>query len=292
MRILLLGADGFLGRHVATALRALPAAELVTGGRRDSHDLRVDLTTAQLPELADALAALAPDVVVNCAGAVAGSALHQSEVNARGPALLCEALQLAVPSAKLVHLGSAGEYGLCEQGVPLSESSDTRPVGIYGATKLAGSLAVAASKLDAVVLRVFNPVGPGAPAASLAGELVKALGGEEDITVGDLSAYRDFVDVRDVARAVALTVTADGPLPRILNIATGRAQQVRAIADGLVAASGFTGRIHENGAGSERSAAVSWHQADISAAGRALGWQPVIPLADTLNDLWLAANAR
>ncbi|MFE7595132.1 NAD-dependent epimerase/dehydratase family protein, partial [Kitasatospora sp. NPDC057512] len=102
-----------------------------------------------------------------------------------------------------------------------------------------------------------------------------------------LSAYRDFVDARDVAKAVGLAVTADRPLPRVLNLASGHARQVRAIADGLVAAAGFTGRIDESGAGSERSAAVSWQQADVSAAARELGWRPETDLADTLRDLWL-----
>lgn len=296
MRILLLGGDGFLGRHIADVLRALPEAELATGGRRDTHDLRVDLTTARPADLAADLAALAPDAVVNCAGAVAGSALHQAEVNARGPALLCEALQLAAPAARLVHLGSAGEYGACEPDSSLSESSDPRPLGVYGATKLAGSLAVVESALDAVVLRVFNPVGPGSSVASLPGrlaqELAKAKADGGDITVGDLSAYRDFVDPRDVARAVGLALTTAGRLPRILNIASGRAQPVRAIAEGLVAASGFTGTINESGAGSQRSAAVSWSQADISAAEKALGWQPAITLADTLRDLWLATSTE
>ncbi|MFI9269736.1 NAD-dependent epimerase/dehydratase family protein [Kitasatospora sp. NPDC052896] len=290
MRFLLLGADGFLGRHVATALRALPNGELVTGGRRTGHSLRLDLATAQVPQVATALAALAPDVLVNCAGAVSGSALHQAEVNARGPAVLVEALQLACPKARFVHLGSAGEYGAVEPGVALGEDAVPRPVGIYGATKLAGSLAVAGGELDAVVLRVFNPVGPGSPAASLPGRLATELAARPGgvVTVGDLSAYRDFVDARDVARAVALAATALGELPRILNIASGQAQPVRAIAEGLVAAAGFTGRIEESGSGSERSAAVSWQQADITAAGKALGWQPEIPLDRTLRDLWQA----
>ncbi|KJS52261.1 NarL family transcriptional regulator, partial [Streptomyces rubellomurinus subsp. indigoferus] len=237
---------------------------------------------------------LAPDAVVNFAGAVAGSAVKLAEVNARGPAVLCEALQLGAPKSRLVHIGSAGEYGVCAEGASLSEDADARPVGVYGATKLAGSLAVAGSPLDAVVLRVFNPVGPGAPAGSLPGRLAAELrrvapeGPEGVVTVGDLSAYRDFVDARDVAQAVGLAVAAEGPLPRVLNLASGRAQQVRALADGLVDAAGFTGRIDESGAGSERSAAVSWQQADVSAAARALGWRPTTELAATLRDLWLS----
>ncbi|MFE0458159.1 NAD-dependent epimerase/dehydratase family protein [Kitasatospora sp. NPDC058965] len=290
MRILLLGGDGFLGRHVAAALRALPAAELRTAGRRPDHDLPLDLTSCQVEPLAAGLAALAPDVVVNCAGAVSGSALYQTEVNARGPAVLAEALQLARPAARLVHLGSAGEYGPTEHGSSLTEQSQPRPLGIYGVSKLAGTLAVAESALDAVVLRVFNPLGPGSPTASLPGRLAAELaaGTGEVITLGDLSAYRDFVDARDVATAVTAAVTAPGPLPRILNVAGGRAQPVRAVAEGLVAAAGFTGELAETGAGSARSAAVSWQQADISAAREALGWQPAHQLADSLRDLWQA----
>ncbi|MGW2374346.1 MULTISPECIES: NAD-dependent epimerase/dehydratase family protein [Kitasatospora] len=293
MRILLLGGDGFLGRHASAVLRSLPGATVLTAGRRPAHDLRLDLGTAQAGPLGEELAALAPDVVVNFAGAVAGSAVKLAEVNARGPAVLCEALSLGAPKARLVHIGSAGEYGVCAEGESLTEQADARPVGVYGATKLAGSLAVAGSALDAVVLRVFNPVGPGAPAGSLPGRLAAELrrvapeGADGVVTVGDLSAYRDFVDARDVARAVGLAVAADGPLPRVLNLASGRARPVRAIADGLVAASGFTGRIDESGAGSERSAGVSWQQADVSAAARELGWHPETDLADTLRDLWL-----
>ncbi|PYC80511.1 NarL family transcriptional regulator [Streptomyces tateyamensis] len=292
MRILLLGGDGFLGRHVAVALRALPAVQLRTAGRRPDHHLRLDLATCQVKELAVDLAAQAPDVVVNCAGAVSGSALHQTEVNARGPAVLAEALQLARPGARLVHLGSAGEYGPAEPGSSLTERSQPSPLGIYGVTKLAGTLAVAESALDAVSLRVFNPLGPGSPAASLPGRLAAELaaGPTGVITLGDLSAHRDFVDARDVAAAVAAAVTATGPLPRILNIAGGLARPVRAVAEGLIAAAGWTGELAETGAGSERSAAVSWQQADISAARATLGWQPTFQLADSLRDLWQAAG--
>jgi nucleoside-diphosphate-sugar epimerase len=295
VRILLLGADGFLGRHAATALREVPGATVLTGGRRPAHDLAVDLATADPGTLAGQLRELAVDAVVNFAGAVAGSAVTLAEVNARGPAVLCEALREGAPQARLVHIGSAGEYGVCDEGDSLAESAQARPVGVYGATKLAGSLAVAGSALDAVVLRVFNPVGPGSPAGSLPGRLAAELhraGPQGVVKVGDLSAYRDFVDARDIARAVVLTVAADGPLPRLVNLGSGQARPVRAIADGLVRAAAFDGRIDESGAGSERSAAVSWQQADVSLAARELGWKPEIPLADTLRDLWLSTRPQ
>ncbi|MBK3576906.1 NAD(P)-dependent oxidoreductase [Streptomyces sp. MBT65] len=288
MRILVLGSTGFLGRHITEHLRALSGVQVLRAGRSPGADLRVDLTTATVPALAADLHTLAPDAVVNCAGAVGGGPLLLAETNARGPAVLCEALTAAGLPVRLVHLGSAGEYGT-NAGQPLGEGSATSPQGTYGATKLAGSLTVAEAALDAVVLRVFNPLGPGSPGTSLPGRLADELlraGPDGTVRVGDLSAYRDFVDARDVAHAAALATTAHGPLPRILNIAGGSATRVREVAEGLVRISGFHGRIDENGTGSARSSAISWQQADITAAGTALGWRPGRTLATSLADLW------
>ena len=86
--------------------------------------------------------------------------------------------------------------------------------------------------------------------------------------------------------AVVLAAMAPGPLPRLLNVAGGGATPVRAIADGLIVASGFQGRLEESGPGSHRSASVSWQRADVSAAVAALGWRPRLTLAQSLADLW------
>jgi nucleoside-diphosphate-sugar epimerase len=296
MRIIVLGGTGFLGGHIAEQLRSLGGVRLFVGGRTAAADLRVDLATADAGRLADALADFAPDAIVNCAGAVAGDAVTLAEVNARGPAALCAALRKAAPAARLVHLGSAAEYGATEHGVRVDEDAPTRPVGAYGATKLAGTITVAQSGLDAVVLRVGNPVGPGAAPSSLPGGTALRLhragtGPDAAVRFGDLSPYRDFVDVRDLARAVVLAATADGPLPRVLNIGGGRALPIRDLVQALAEVAGFRGRIDEAGDGSERSTGVSWQCSDITAAREALGWEPRFSLVDSLTALW-AARAR
>lgn len=291
MRILVLGSTGYLGSHVTEQLRAVEGSRLLLGGRSPGTDLVVDFATARTGPLTEALAALAPDVVVNCAGAVGGDPVTLAEVNARGPAVLCAALRDAVPGARLVHLGSAAEYGPGRPGEPVTEEAPTRPVAPYGATKLAGTVAVTSSGLDAVVLRVGNPVGPGAPAAGLPGGLARRLAGagggaEEVLRLGDLSAYRDFVDVRDVARAVVLAVTRRGAVPAVLNVGGGRAVRVRDLVHALARTAGFTGRVEEAGGGSARSAAVAWQCSDVSAAREALGWAPRFGLADSVTALW------
>jgi nucleoside-diphosphate-sugar epimerase len=190
-----------------------------------------------------------------------------------------------------VHLGSAAEYGPGVPDAPVTESAATRPVGSYGATKLAGTVAVTTSGLDAVVLRVGNPVGAGAPPTGLPGRmaaLLREAGGDPEavLRLGDLSAHRDFVDVRDVARAAVLAATAPGPLPPVLNIGGGRAVPVRDLVRTLADLAGFRGRIEETSTGSARSAPVSWQCSDVSAAEEALGWRPARTLTDALGALW------
>ncbi|HZF87814.1 NAD(P)-dependent oxidoreductase [Streptomyces sp.] len=296
MRILVLGATGYLGGHIAEGLRDLPGTRVLVGGRSLGADVLVDLGSGRPRDLVTALASAAPDAVVNCAGATGGDAVTLAEANARGPAALCAALREAAPEARLVHLGSAAEYGPGTPGRPVAESAATCPAGPYGATKLAGTVAVTASGLDAVVLRVGNPVGPGAPASGLPGRVAGLLadaGHDPDavLRLGDLSAHRDFVDVRDVARAARSAVTAPGPLPPVLNIGGGEAVPVRDLVRALARVAGFRGRIAEAGDGSARSAQVSWQCSDITAAGAALGWRPAHSLDDSLAALWSAATA-
>ncbi|MFF1809994.1 NAD-dependent epimerase/dehydratase family protein [Streptomyces sp. NPDC058251] len=296
MRILVLGFTGYLGSHVVERLHALPGVRVLGGGRSPDAELGIDLATASADLLAKALASGAPDVVINCAGATGGDAVTLAEVNARGPAVLCAALREAAPTARLVHLGSAAEYGPGVRDTSVAESAATRPVTPYGATKLAGTVTVTASGLDAVVLRVGNPVGPGAPPTGLPGRiagLLREAARDPDavIRLGDLSAYRDFVDVRDVAGAAVRAATAAGPLPRVLNIGGGRAVPVRDLVRAMARIAGFQGRIEEDSGGSARSGEVSWQCSDITAAGDALGWRPAHTLDDSLAALWAAVRA-
>ncbi|MBM7170757.1 NAD(P)-dependent oxidoreductase [Streptomyces sp. G44] len=297
MRILLLGSTGYLGGHVAERLRALPGVRLLRGGRAPDDDHRIDLAGITTDALAEQLSKAAPDAVVNCAGTVSGTTLNLAEVNSRGPAVLCEALRAAAPDARLVHLGSAAEYGPRGAGERTPEDTPARPVTPYGATKLAGTLAVLEARIDALVLRVTEPVGPGAPPAGLPGRLTAELSRavarspHGTLRAGDLSAYRDFVDVRDVAQAVALALALPGRLPRLLNIGSGRAAPARDLAHGLADAAGFTGDIEETPGAADRPTAVPWQCSDITAAEWELGWRPRFTLRESLAALWASDGA-
>lgn len=264
MRLLLLGATGFIGRHVAA--RAAAAGHEVVASRT----------------VPSALSELAPGAVLNCAGATSGTVAQLVSGNVAVVGSLVAAL--AGTGIRLVHLGSAAEYGDQPPG-PVREDATPCPVSPYGITKLAGTALVGAAGLNAVVLRVFNPVGPGSPPTSLPGRLAVELSSSSgtDLHLGPLTAYRDFVDVRDVADAMLAAATTDGPLPAVLNIGSGRAVRIRELADSLAA---IAGGVHRIIAEDGKDGGVSWSQADIRAATRTLGWLPAFDLKTSLHDLW------
>ncbi len=299
-KALVLGGTGFLGRHVAAALLAAGWAVRTAsrGGdprRRDA--LRIDLAGAGPATLAVLLDALRPDVVVNCAGATDADPRGLAAMNAGLPERLVTALTLG-PPCRLVHLGSAAEYGATPLGSAVAEDHPARPVGAYGTSKLAGTLLVGlgrAAGLDAVVLRVFNPVGPGAPTTTLLGRLAAELGtGPPDapLRLGALSATRDFVDVRDVAEAVVAAASAGELVHGIVNVGSGEATVVRELVEQLVAEAATGREVLEDGDGSARSSVVPWQQADVSLALGDLGWKPARSLRAAVADCWAASRAK
>ncbi|MYU53135.1 MULTISPECIES: NAD-dependent epimerase/dehydratase family protein [Streptomyces] len=279
MRALLIGANGYLGRYVADRLLADPAVQLTALGRGDDADVRFDLATGS-------------------------------------PGALTRFLRSGC-GARLVHLGCASEYGPSQPGSSTAEDAVPRPGGPYGVSKLAATELVLGSGLDAVVLRVFSPVGPGTPAGSPLGRLAEAMrramqSGDSELKLGGLGVQRDFVDVRDVARAVhaASLSAAQG----VVNIGTGRAVRLREAASVLARVAGFGGSLHELDSPPARlvipgpsgdhpmgtqpttypypDGCGTWQQADVRTARDRLGWRPRIGLEESLADIWMEAACR
>jgi nucleoside-diphosphate-sugar epimerase len=300
MRLLIIGASGFLGRHVRLQASAA-GLEVVTAGRSGwpglpSHQ-RLDLSGDDAETIAAVITSVAPDAVINCAGATAGDPDVLAAANITGVYALVTAMLVSRAPARLVHLGSAAEYGRTEPGVPVAESATPRPAGPYGATKLGGTRLVELARtagLDAVVLRVFNPVGPGAPQdglpGGLAAQLRQALARGTPVRLGSLDVVRDFVDARDVADA-ALAAAAAPTLPHpVLNIGSGVGVPARALVKSLLAISGCTVAVREDAPGSARSAGLPWQQACITRALQDLDWRPGRDLTTSLTDLWEASR--
>ncbi|KOV80719.1 NAD-dependent dehydratase [Nocardia sp. NRRL S-836] len=293
---MLFGAAGCLGRAAEKELRGR-GTRVVRVSRavpRDRHWMRHDLVHGTTGELVDLLRSVRPEVVVNCTGLLDGTTAELVAANVTATANLLDALPRAVPSARLVVLGSAAEYGRVPHGRPVGEDAVPEPVSGYGITKLASTLlvrdAVVAGRLDAVALRVFNPIGADLPPGTVLGRAAEAmrtaLHEGTDITLGPLDAYRDFVDVADVAAAIADAALAAAVPEPVLNVGTGRAVAVRDVVAVLAEVAGFTGRVRETAAAQARSAAVTWIAADTTRVRQALGWSPRRDLADSVKAVW------
>ncbi|RAS71302.1 nucleoside-diphosphate-sugar epimerase [Lentzea atacamensis] len=296
MTVLLFGASGYLGRAAGEELHARGARVLRVSRTVPGEDgwVRHDLVRSSSGELVGLLRSVRPDVVVNCTGLLDGTTSELVTANVTPTAALLDAIPQAVPRARLVVLGSAAEYGRVREGSAVAEDAAANPVSAYGITKLASTLlvrdAVAAGRLDAVVLRIFNPIGPDLPAGTVLGRAAEAIRAamreEDDITLGPLGSYRDFVDVTDVASAIADAALAPGLGEPVLNVGSGQAVAVRQVVAMLAEVAGFRGRVRETAPVQSRSGAVTWIAADTSRAHRALGWSPHHDLADSVRSLW------
>ncbi|MET0418992.1 MAG: NAD-dependent epimerase/dehydratase [Actinoplanes sp.] len=289
-RVLLFGSSGFIGGHVRAALETDPRiGEVICPGRRD-----YDLIDGDHDGLVRLLREHQPTAVVSCVGRLTGTDAELIRGNTVVAAKLLEAVVSTRPDARVVRLGSAGEYGVVPHGHAVTEDDPTAPVAAYGISHLAGtSLFQRADLVDAVSLRVFNPIGPGMSAENMLGRAAERIraaqaAGAGEITMGPLAAYRDFVDVRDLAALVAAVLRPARLGHRVFNAGSGRAASGREAVRLLAEAAGFTGEIREQGAGPERSAAVSWIQADVRRAYQELGWAPSRDLATSVKDIWAA----
>lgn len=305
-RLLVLGSDGFIGRATCRLVDSIPGGEpalrhvhrlgderrVAGAGSTPVHAL--DLVQASVADVSLLLGQTRPDVVVNCVGATAGDAATFLATNVRVVATLLRALA-DHPEVHFIQIGSAAEYGLTPVDRAVRESDLPTPINDYGRTKLTATRlvlgAAAQGRVHATVLRVFNPIGRGAPVRTLLGSTVARLeqaiaAGEDHVHFGHLSSSRDYIAVGDVASAIVAAGTSQYSSGALLNIGRGEALQSRKLVTKLAAIAGFSGEIVEDADGSSRSNALSWQQADISASRHRLDWSPTLGLDQALEDLW------
>jgi nucleoside-diphosphate-sugar epimerase len=296
-RSVILGAGGFIGQSVRRGYEIEGIDELWLVGRRPVRDdgrwFQLELTDRN--ELSRFINNVRPDVVVNCAGRTGGSAEDLQRANVDVVSSVLAALERSEMATRLIHIGSSAEYGEGTPGVPMAEGMTPNPVSAYGRAKLEASQRIMASNADAAVLRVFNPIGPGAGPSSLIGHAVVLLRqaleiGAQHFEMGPLDAYRDFLHVDDVADAVISAGRAVSVSRTVTNIGSGRARQARDLVHLLADVAGFNGQITESPSGSARSAEVHWQQADASQARRRLGWSARRDLRSALESAWLSES--
>jgi NDP-hexose 4-ketoreductase len=284
---LVLGAGGFIGRHAASAVLEADGLTLVAsdlpGVATGQGFVPIDLRESTR-DVATALEGIGPDVIVNCTGRTSGVESELRVANVTTVERLLDAVAEVGRPLRLVHVGSSAEYGSVPDGALVAETAAEAPEGPYGSTKLEGTRLVVGARgergLDAVVLRVFNAVGPAMPSGSLPGAALARLlaardAGVRRIELGPLDAVRDFIDVRDIGTAVVSACRAPAIAAPVLNVGTGRGTTARDLVMAIARGVGFAGEIGETTGGSERSNRVPWMVADTSLIRRVLGWQAV-----------------
>ena len=141
--------------------------------------------------------------------------------------------------------------------------------------------------LGVIRARAFNHLGPGQSerflAPALAARIARnELSGSSVVPVGNLSARRDFTDVRDVVRAYRLLVI-DGEPGEAYNVCSGRDVAVSEIAEILLDLAKFPMSLEQDDR-LFRPVDLPVQRGENAKLRAATGWAPEIDLADTLTD--------
>jgi UDP-glucose 4-epimerase len=313
-RVLVTGGAGFIGSHIAEAYLAagwevVVLDDLSRGHQRNvpsgARFVRADIRSPEARKL------LAEDgfTVLNHHAAqidvrvsVDEPALDAS-INVVGLANLLEGA--GAGGVKRVVFASSGGvvYGDPEV-VPTPETAPKAPISPYGVSKLSGEYylrALAALRgFEAVAMRYANVFGPRQDPKSEAGVVsifVSRLLENRPLTVfGNGLQTRDYVFVRDVARANVLASTAPVPAGTSIddtafNIATGRQTNVLELAEMVGKVMGQKPAIELAAA---RPGELFRSSLDIAKAGRVLGWKPQSGFDDGLPQLvdWFRKEGR
>jgi GDP-4-dehydro-6-deoxy-D-mannose reductase len=299
VKILVTGAAGFVGGHLLAELgRAYPAAELIACGSQGGP-WQLDITDR---DACDALIARTqPDGCVHLAAVAAiGDARSDPQrawrVNLGGTLALADAILKHAPDCRMVFASTSDLYGASfKSGLALDEAAVPAPLNIYSATKAAADLALgamAAQGLRVIRMRPFNHTGAGQSPTyavpAFARQLMRIKAGLQPavVTVGDLAAHRDFLDVRDVCAAYAacLRPGLDVANGTILNVASGISRRIGDVLADLMAQAGVTAAI-KTADGLLRASDIPLASGNASAARALLGWHPQVAWQTTIADV-------
>ena len=302
MRVLVTGADGFVGRWLT--------AELASAGHEAipaPPQSQLDLAVASSEDVAAVVRQAAPDALVHLAAiSFAPDADRDPELavatNGRGTHALLDGFADAGSAAPALVVSSSEVYGR-PQSLPIGEDAPTLADRPYGRSKLAQEGAALEAHIAGrrvVIVRAFNHIGPGQresfAAPSFARRVLALKRGEvSEIRVGNVDVRRDFTDVRDVVHAYRLLLEAlvRGGIrhePPVVNVGSGRSVAIRDVLAILCRLADVPVLLHEDPALVRPNEAPEI-RADISRVHELVGWRPQIPLERSLADLLASLEA-
>ncbi len=305
MKILITGINGFVGSYLAEHL--LEGSE-IHGTIRNRSNLnnigdiidKVILHECELTDavnVSDVIKEVMPDKIFHLAAQsyVPTSWKSPGETlvnNILSQLNILESVREFCPDSKILIAGSSEEYGTVKE-VPTKETDELLPLSPYGVSKIAqDKLGYQYSKsygLNVVVTRAFNHTGPRRGdkfvCASFAKQIAEAKNGDT-IKVGNLDAYRDFTDVRDIVRAYDMALSSDKiKFGEPYNICQGKPIKIMKVLEMLVNISGKELQIEQDPE-RMRPSDLPILLGDCTKFKKATGWEPKIPFDKTLKDMY------
>lgn len=290
MKALVTGAAGFVGQHLVAHLSQC-GDEIVAIDRADGPDLLDEYAIAAF--IADAQ----PDAIYHLGGwsdvgASWDNPLESFRVNAEGTLnIVLGARQ--VENARVICISSADVYGKVQvDQLPINESTPFQPVTPYASSKIAADMIALQAFLgygvQTIRVRAFNHLGPGQSTNFFTSALARRiaeneLNGETKLSVGNLTPRRDMTDVRDVVKAYRL-LAEKGVAGEAYNVCTGVDYTIGEIAEMLVRCARHPMELEIDPA-LQRPVETPVLRGDPTKLKKATGWEPAIPLAQTLEDV-------
>lgn len=310
-RVLVTGAGGFIGSHVAERLVEAGAEvrayveynSLGSWGWLDDSPLRGDLEVV-LGDVRDpdsvAAATAGVEVVFHLAALIAIPYSYRAprsylETNAMGTLNVLDAARRSDVHL-LVHTSTSEVYGSARY-VPIDEVHPLQAQSPYAASKIAADKVAEAFHLSyglpVATLRPFNTYGPRQSARAVIPTIVTQVLGGEAVTLGNLTPTRDFTFVRDTVEAFVRVVDAPDAVGGVTNLGTGKEISIGDLAGRIAAAVGRPAGIAQDDArmrppGSE----VERLCADATRARTVIGWEPQVELDEglALTAEWIEEN--
>ncbi len=297
--VLVTGAAGFAGSHLLEYLAG--SADLVGWSRSDPAPGLATLARWQHMDILDgkrvydALRALRPHAIFHCAGLphVAESWTDTAAplaVNVLGTHRILDAVDRLGYACRILVTGSSQVYAPSSE--PITEDDAIAPSSPYALSKLAQeqlALLAGTRRMQVIVTRPFNHTGPRqkptflAPSVAWQIALIERGAIRPVIKVGNLSASRDIMDVRDTVRAYAALMNRGTP-GCIYNVASGVTRPVLAIVEALVARARVPIRVEQD-ASRFRPNDVPVLVGNASRLTESTGWTPESSFEQMIDDL-------
>lgn len=302
MKALIIGGAGFVGGYLIRELKScgwevhatrLPNEELTE--KCGGHTLNI-LEKDSIKPLFDEIM---PDVVYHLAAQSSVSVSWKkpqltAEINVIGTINVLEAMREAKkPDMRLILIGSGEEYGFIRpDACPISENESLNPGNIYAATKacqgMLGEIYARAYKKDIINVRAFNHSGPGQLSIFVISDFCRQIAeiesGERppEISVGNLSAQRDFTDVRDIVRAYRL-LAEKGESGKTYNIGRGKAVPIQYILDTAMSLAKVPIEVRQDPS-RMRASDIPVIEPDVSRIFSDTGWKAEVSIEKTIED--------